>query len=104
LKSCAGGVHNQLWQKTLWKETAESLLAHDLAMFEKRNPDTARNHLFTEAFDYRVLSGENKSSNPPRLAVVDVWACGAAGSALPWHGRGRRFDPDQVHQTSQQLR
>ena len=25
------------------------------------------------------------------------WACGAAGSALPWHGRGRRFDPDQVH-------
>jgi molybdopterin-binding protein len=27
-----------------------------------------------------------------------MWACGAAGSALPWHGRGRRFDPDQVHQ------
>ena len=26
------------------------------------------------------------------------WACGAAGSALPWHGRGHRFDPDQVHQ------
>src|ERR1017187_2079287 len=25
------------------------------------------------------------------------WACGAAGSALPWHGRGRRFDPGQVH-------
>src|SRR5579859_4978717 len=31
------------------------------------------------------------------------WACGAAGSALPWHGRGRRFDPDQVHQIHQQL-
>ena len=26
-----------------------------------------------------------------------MWACGAAGSALPWHGRGHRFDPDQVH-------
>ncbi len=26
------------------------------------------------------------------------WACGAAGSALPWHGRGHRFDPGQVHQ------
>src|SRR5260370_40428176 len=26
-----------------------------------------------------------------------LWACGAVGSALPWHGRGRRFDPDQVH-------
>jgi hypothetical protein len=23
LKSCAGGVHDQLWQKSLWKETAE---------------------------------------------------------------------------------
>ena len=29
-----------------------------------------------------------------------MWACGAAGSALPWHGRGHRFDPDQVHQLS----
>ena len=27
-----------------------------------------------------------------------MWACGAVGSALPWHGRGHRFDPDQVHQ------
>ncbi len=27
-----------------------------------------------------------------------AWACGAVGSALPWHGRGRRFEPDQVHQ------
>src|SRR5690348_6488330 len=33
-------------------------------------------------------------------AVLPKWACGAAGSALPWHGRGRRFDPDQVHQNS----
>ena len=29
-----------------------------------------------------------------------MWACGAAGSALPWHGRGHRFDPDQVHQVT----
>jgi hypothetical protein len=28
---------------------------------------------------------------------IPLWACGAVGSALPWHGRGRRFDPDQVH-------
>ena len=32
-----------------------------------------------------------------------MWACGAAGSALPWHGRGHRFDPDQVHQLNQQF-
>src|ERR1039458_8834205 len=31
-------------------------------------------------------------------AFPQEWACGAAGSALPWHGRGRRFDPGQVHQ------
>ncbi len=36
--------------------------------------------------------------------VSPSWACGAAGSALPWHGRGRRFDPDQVHQFPQQLK
>jgi hypothetical protein len=34
---------------------------------------------------------------------AETWACGAAGSALPWHGRGRRFDPDQVHPFPQQL-
>ena len=25
------------------------------------------------------------------------WACSSFGRALPWHGRGGRFDPDQVH-------
>ena len=34
----------------------------------------------------------------PRILPYSLCACGAAGSALPWHGRGRRFDPDQVHQ------
>ena len=32
-----------------------------------------------------------------------VWACGAVGSALPWHGRGRGFESLQVHQTSRRL-
>src|SRR5438034_3868555 len=32
-----------------------------------------------------------------KFPLSTKWACGAAGSALPWHGRGRRFDPDQVH-------
>src|SRR4051812_2889965 len=26
------------------------------------------------------------------------WACGAVGSALPWHGRGQGFESLQVHQ------
>jgi len=24
LENCAGGVHDQLWQKSLWKETEEN--------------------------------------------------------------------------------
>src|SRR5437660_7461782 len=39
------------------------------------------------------MVGVNRVAAP----AVAKWACGAAGSALPWHGRGRRFDPDQVH-------
>ena len=27
------------------------------------------------------------------------WACGAVGSALPWHGRGQWFESLQVHQS-----
>jgi hypothetical protein len=38
-----------------------------------------------------------KTGHPPNVRNSQSWACGAAGSALPWHGRGRRFDPDQVH-------
>src|SRR5208283_5875959 len=46
---------------------------------------------------------ENKSDVYSGGVSSPKWACGAAGSALPWHGRGRRFDPDQVHQISQRL-
>ena len=45
-------------------------------------------------FDYHGAVGENKFAS---VIGSSKWACGAAGSALPWHGRGRRFDPDQVH-------
>ena len=48
----------------------------------------------------RILEALRKGES----VVSPSWACGAAGSALPWHGRGRRFDPDQVHQVSQQLK
>src|SRR5271166_4840219 len=45
-------------------------------------------------------------TNQPSVVTIgelhpcSTWACGAAGSALPWHGRGHRFDPDQVHQST----
>src|ERR1700730_17222542 len=86
---CAGWVHDQLWQKPLWKEIKECARV-----------------------DYRGAVSENDGGSFPhseskfwlRGILSRKWACGAAGSALPWHGRGRRFDPDQVHQFSQRLR
>jgi hypothetical protein len=50
---------------------------------------------FDPVFDYASPVSENEN-----VVYLRSWACGAAGSALPWHGRGRRFDPDQVHQIS----
>ena len=50
-------------------------------------------------FDEFDLTGDNRE-----VASRSLWACGAAGSALPWHGRGHRFDPDQVHQLNQSFR
>ena len=36
-----------------------------------------------------------------RFAIkVYYWALSAAGSALPWHGRGQEFEPPRVHQFS----
>jgi hypothetical protein len=80
VKNGAGGVHDQLWQNSLWKETEES-----------------------DRVDYRGNVGENDSAlsldpvtHRESALLSSTWACGA----LPWHGRGRRFDPDQVHQIS----
>jgi hypothetical protein len=54
---------------------------------------TLRERPVREWFDESGASGDNR-----RVVFNLKWACGAAGSALPWHGRGHRFDPDQVHQ------
>ena len=55
--------------------------------------------VFQEHIDESNCSGENKevASRQRRGPVAQF------GSALPWHGRGHRFDPDQVHQSFQQL-
>src|SRR5581483_2142045 len=39
-----------------------------------------------------------RSSNVMIGKFLSEWACGAVGSALPWHGRGREFESLQVHQ------
>ena len=63
------------------------------------------------------MSGEDLAPEKPlsfacrfHLTITGGWAriikslsrgpVAQFGSALPWHGRGRRFDPDQVHQFS----
>jgi len=45
LRSCAGGVHNQLWQKSLWKEN-------------ERNSKYAA-HQNMRRVDYRATVSEN---------------------------------------------
>ena len=62
---------------------------------------------------FRITLGpfaERIQDEPDRLAILDGPAFGAhttsahfralssAGRALPWHGRGQRFDPVRVHQ------
>src|ERR1700712_4930721 len=42
----------------------------------------------------KVISTMVISESP----TCTVWACGAVGSALPWHGRGQGFESLQVHQ------
>jgi hypothetical protein len=56
-------------------------------------------HATPSRVDYPGKVGENERGIASILfrSACQSWACGAAGSALPWHGRGRRFDPDQVH-------
>ena len=56
---------------------------------------------FGESTEVRLRRGEGGPDSWGSAFMLHSWACGAAGSALPWHGRGRRFDPDQVHQISQ---
>src|SRR3989304_8469011 len=34
----------------------------------------------------------------PVFYPVLNWGCSSVGRALEWHSRGRRFDPDQLHQ------
>ena len=45
--------------------------------------------------------------NPRAFGILklsrQMWACGAVGSALPWHGRGQGFESLQVHQIPQTL-
>src|SRR5580698_3171122 len=50
------------------------------------------------------LTNQTPAETIRELHPCSVWACGAAGSALPWHGRGHRFDPGQVHQSIQAFR
>src|SRR5258708_16549819 len=100
-------------RRGLWKEIKESYSGTQTINHEERNVTQScgfREVSFVEPsrpswfisprVDYPQDVGENESSTSldPSSRTFQSWACGAAGSALPWHGRGRRFDPDQVHQ------
>jgi hypothetical protein len=75
-------IAGQPWMPIQWRAFRSAKTPNLLEIAEERG-----------GFDESVTSGDNRE-----VVSRQKWACGAAGSALPWHGRGRRFDPDQVHQ------
>ena len=89
-------VHDSCFHNDLPRElkTAGIVLLPGLTLPDSSlKPQHRRRHLqYAPQFDESLSSRDNR-----RVASL-MWACGAAGSALPWHGRGHRFDPDQVHQ------
>src|SRR5690242_8629193 len=81
---------------SLWRGRRSNHSARDTVWARSRNQLTALTIYARSArMNEVVRNGQLVALSPHK------WACGAAGSALPWHGRGRRFDPDQVHQISQ---
>jgi len=43
LENCAGGVHDQLWQKNLWKETEENFMwSLSVAISLRSHPERSR--------------------------------------------------------------
>src|SRR6184192_3516560 len=91
----------------LWKETEELLMwqqppsAVGRAKLDDPSTRDESRALTISARSARILKAVR---NGQSVVSPKQWACGAAGSALPWHGRGRRFDPDQVHHIPQQVR
>src|SRR5271167_4033796 len=45
-----------------------------------------------------MCHGAVGAASPNAMMGLKSWACGAVGSALPWHGRGQGFESLQVHQ------
>ena len=78
-------INQILYEERLWKEIKSNVALTIVTMYAK-----------IMEVPFLIL---NQQEFPPQK-----WACGAAGSALPWHGRGRRFDPDQVHHIFKYLR
>src|SRR5271163_2934159 len=95
------GFTTSYWQKERWsRRVADMLTSYELCW----NPSLCTWDVSgAPAWN---ASGENEFGTclDPDLAGVGFclqsWACGAAGSALPWHGKGRRFDPHRPYHPS----
>ena len=96
-------MHDQLWQKTPVEETKEIKMSkRKLIVWEQ--PARLSAERWLDSLTISRQSAKMIEVIRTTHSCPQKWACGAAGSALPWHGRGRRFDPDQVHQIPQQVR
>ncbi len=49
------------------------------------------------ALDSFKIIANIKQLHAGRIKKINNWGCGAAGSVLEWHSRGRGFDPRQLH-------
>src|SRR5437899_5916904 len=84
-------------------------------MLPQRNSETTSCFVFGFAVTVTAQSlnsttspmGPSYCRQAPALSIcyirhsITARACGAVGSALPWHGRGREFESHQVHHSIQ---
>src|ERR1700757_2499776 len=78
LEICAGGVHNQLWQKTSVEETGESLTDRNFpsCAFVNCVVRAVCRYLQARRVDYLLRLGENKWCHPHESEVslkVGLW-------------------------------
>jgi|WetSurSiteA1Bulk_404760.scaffolds.fasta_scaffold02961_5 putative endonuclease len=68
----------------------------DLIYSERYN--TRREAMLREKHLKSLAGLKEKKIILQKLFMQSSWGCSSVGRALEWHSRGRRFDPDQLHQ------
>jgi hypothetical protein len=84
------GVYERRWVRCFKRSSSQTR--------EIKNPARSTTHLrfdFSGCLFYLYSAGITD--------CIISWGRSSAGRALEWHSRGRRFDPDRLHQTINNL-